>query len=779
MGETVSARTEFLREVAREAGPRFHLRFEEGRGYLELAQEQRRPLFTLRHAKLALSRVKFPIAVGGGASRFRTRHTHLRHVDIELSLGALLEYAKAQGVQLRVHTHNSEGGYVCSLELPEGVIAFRGHIMAAGTDILLAVEDEHRIVEDTTTVWQRIASAFLALGAEFDEERGVFVWADALSAMLRDALCRHGWKLPDARAIQLDVVAIPAMALRLSTRTDASTSAATARVRDAMRGLSEARVRLLLGDHEGAIAALQTLPAEHPATPNAHNLLLRLRLDMGEQVTAAAFTRDDVRLRQAIRDARADDAAMIARDMDANSEVPELAAQALYVAAVAQAPDAVAVRAELLERAVGKDGADARIAAEALSAFVANSDRGAIDRLARSLVAFARNSDAHATVLRDVARAHLAHGNPKRALDILRFVLEVRPSDPEAWAITAELLCAADVEGALEAYDRAAALFAESGLARDAARMHSDAAVIAAQADREHLALDLAEKARALDPRNVAFAVLAAQLAVKVGIHILARDSLSQILSMQGEAESLSGLRIGADYYEAMGDPVALRSFVDALERHLGDTNEVTTRRASLQAMFTDEWLENPGRVPLPTSDELDVFGSRARIPRDAVASLLRAIAGKADLPPEKIASVLRSAKIAASRAGDAAVTEQVVAAIAQHASVFQDAAELEALELLTASAENVALLARRAAFLHKEAGEFGRSALALGRAGIAANDSQLIRAAIETAHRASAWSDAIALVDSALELVRGGPARDALLERRAEFAAQLRATRD
>ena len=68
MGETVSARTEFLREVAREAGPRFHLRFEEGRGYLELAQEQRRPLFALRHAKLALSRVKFPIAVGRSAT---------------------------------------------------------------------------------------------------------------------------------------------------------------------------------------------------------------------------------------------------------------------------------------------------------------------------------------------------------------------------------------------------------------------------------------------------------------------------------------------------------------------------------------------------------------------------------------------------------------------------------------------------------------------------------------------------------------------------------------
>lgn len=780
MSETTTERTQFLRDARPEAaGPRFHIRFEEGRGFLELANEVPRTLFVLKRAKLALSRVKFPIAVGGGASRFRTRHTHLRQIEIDVPLGGLLDAANARGVALRVHGADAESGYACSLSVDGCVVSFRAHVFASGTQVMLAVLDEHRVVDDTTTAWQRVASAMFELGAEFDEERGVFVWSDALPAMLRDALCRHGWKLPDSRATHLEATPVSLSSIRIQTREDGTASTAVGRVRDAARGLSDARVRLLSGDHEGALEALALVPATHPAAADAHNLASRIRFDLGEHVAASALTRDDLRLRQAIRDGRAIDAALFARDLDAQEPVPEIAAQALYAAAVSQPHDAGAVRAELLERALARDASDARIAHAALDAFLSNNDRGAIERLARALVPHARSSEEHAAVLRDVALAHRDFGAAARAHDLVRFVLEAHPSDARAWALLAELAKSSDLETALDAYDRAAALFGDAALPREAARMHAEAADVAHGAGREHLALDLAEKARALDPRNVAFAVRSAELAAALGIHVLARDALSQVLKLGGDERSVPGLRLGADYYSAVRDPAALRPFIDALERHVGTDAEVQTRRDELRRTFTDVWVDDPSRVPLPTQSDLEAFGSRARTPSEAAESLLHVVLDRSDLGDEQRMVLLRTARSAASRAGDPDLTSRVVSAVAKHASIFADAAELESLETLAGEGATVSLLARRAAEIYKEAGDMPRHALALGRAGIAANDSQLIRAAIETAQRASAWSDAIDLVDSALRLVGDGPARMALLARRAEFESQARAERD
>lgn len=762
------------------AGPRFHIRFERGRGVLSLAGPMVVGPAAIGELSLGLGRVRFPISVGGGASRFRTRHTTLGTISFQLDVAKLLSFASARGVTLRVYGANAEGRFSCALVEEEAVIAFDAIVVSRGADVALAIENERRVVDDAVSAWQRLARAMRALGASFDEQHGVFVWGGTLRTLLMQALCRFGWRLPDERAVHLQVAPLlGGKSLSISHAHSLEAPTIEPGLWDRAHALGKMRSWLEQGELARAASAVAEIPARSAFFGAAQNDAFRIALDSGEELPSTSDAPLDVALRVASRDGDAALAAEIARTLDTNELSHDYVASALRVAANMQPTSRAAVKAELFERACARLPQSSTLATEALDAVAAVQDATSVERIARRALSSVADGAQRVQVLLKAGSALLSLGKQSLARELWKEAVRLDPENPWLWTQLGNADADQSPSTALVAYERAAASWQRVEHFQEAAKAFADAARMLTRLGRPDAALARIARAAEIDPTRVQWHVEAATGYAAAGAVTEATRAFGYVLAYAGDPGAASGLHAAVLFHLERRDPAAARVFLDALARTSSAAEQIDVLKERLTRLVAEVWMHAPSRVSELAEGALSDLASGSEVPSEAAESLLASFHSEHAPDPEVTRSLLGAARLAAMRARHGELLARVAHAAAGQVDAFDDVKLIEAFEVDATDPSARASLAMRSSLLHREAGSLGASALALGRVGLARNDAATLRAAIEAAARASAWADAIALVDSALSLVGQGPARAALLERREEFAASSRATRD
>ncbi|MBK8169919.1 MAG: hypothetical protein IPK60_06205 [Sandaracinaceae bacterium] len=729
---------------------------------------------------LALGRVRFPISLGaGGAARFRTRHTTIDSISMQLDLPKLLGIAKEKGVVLRVYGVNESGRVACALMEDNVVVAFEATVVALDADIGVLVENERRVVEDGVPAWQRIARAMHALSASFDEQRGVFVWKRALRIALTQTLCRYGWRLPDERALHLRVDVPNAHAVLIHDASVASATQAHAGALEQARVLSQARAWLAQGEAARALAALSDIPSFAKFGALRERYAARIALDAGDEADVQLEAGYDVALRLAVRAGDADAAANAAHHLDADEAVHEFVASALRLAAAAQPEARAAVRAELLERACARAPADAAIASAALRAVSVIGDAQSVDKIARRALASIPDRESRIALLMDAGDALLGLGESSAARSLWKEAARLDPQNPLLWMRLGDVDAEANPATALLAYERAALAWIDDERPEAAAEAYGLAAKMLTHLGRYDSALARIVSAATLNPNDVRWHTESAVRYTQMEATTEARRAFNEVLRFASVAEAEGGLRAGVEFHLAQADAAAARVFLDALVRLTGSDADVSEYKTRLARLVAETWMRVSTRVPELDAGGIVDMASDASAPAEAAESLLASFLSESDPEPEVTRSLLGAALIAANRAHNAQLSARVAETAALHVHAFDDPHELEALEQAADAPAARATFARRSATLYRAQNKMGEAALALGRAGVARNDAATIRAAIEGAARAGAWHEAIALVDSALALVGDGPARGLLLTRREELTSAADAKRE
>lgn len=783
-------------------GPRFDVRFEPEGALLELAKPLRLPGVDVEQLSLALGRLRFPLAVGGGAARFRTRRTVARRARVRIELRALPALFAARGVRLRFVGVTREGALRCVLLDDAGVLGFEATPLADGADLVFALRAARAATDGPAPALARVLAALRPLGAVLDLEAGLLRVPRPLRLVLREAMAGHGWRVPEERAVRLAPPQLDERGLVLESasllagsaahevalREDARALASVLAALDAL-DLDEARASLArLRLHAGAASerpALRELSAAlgvEAGDPRASFELAALPLEDGDVVGASLAA--SLSLRVALRAGDAEAAASAARRVDACEAAGELAADALRAAARGFDAAHVGARTELLTRAVARAPHDLGLAAEAVEAAVSAGDFNAAERVTQRALRDLLDPGARLAVVRAAAAAARADAAVLALASLWEEGLALAPDDAALLETASRARGAAgDAGGALTLLDRAVASAVSGGEPRLAASLLARAASLASGLGRDDGAVTRLARAAELDAEDAGLLAALAAAHQRLGAADEAAAVYARLLASGPSSAHADALLRAARLSLTRTEPRQARAFLDAARRVAPAHDGLPELSAAVDAAVADGWATSPGSLRA-----LDVFAlagvaQNASDPSAvvrAVVDALRAPAPAAAVPALVAAGRLAAERLAAERLAErlpdddtaarelrAALTE-AVAVLSEH---VVDPSDLAALEPHAVNPEVRATLARRAAQLLRGAGQGGAAARALARAGVVRRDAATLRAAIDLAVRAEAWDDAAAIVQQALEVVGDGPARAQLIARAAAIA--------
>jgi len=810
------------------AGPRFDVRFEPEGGLLELAKPLRIAAVEIESLSLALGRVRFPLAVGGGAVRFRTRRTTARRARIRIDLRALAALCAERGVQLRFAGATRDGALRCVLVDAAGVLAFEATPLPDGADVAFALRAARAATDGPAPALARVLAALRPLGVTLDGESGLLRLRRPLRLVLREALASHGWRVPDERGVRLASPRLDDRSLTLATSSDgasetlsgapapsasedrqpaaqhdarelahAESDGSAARdlaLREDARLLAPVMVALEASDTDAARARIERLVARGDASavrPALRELSAALSVDVGDpragfEVASLRVAEDDVvaaslaaslSLRLALRAGDADAAASAARRVDACESAGELAAAAMQAAARAFDATRIGVRSELLTRAAARSPSDARLAAESVAASVAAGDLQAAERTARRALTEIAEPAARVSVVR-AAAAELASDAAALALAPLWDEgLALAADDPLLLvAASRAQLASGDTLGALTLIDRAASASLALGEPRLAAAQLAHAAMLATALGRDDGAAERLANAAALDPEDGAILAALAATQERIGAMDDAASAYARLLALGPGRMQIDAPVAATRLHLARAEPRDARAFFEAARRVAPAHPALPELSAAVDAAIADGWTSSPGSLRA-----IDVF-ALAGVARDASdpAAVVRAVcdALRAGVPAGELPALVAAGRLAVHRLTHAeaaqlrATLADLVAAVSEH---IVDESDLAALEPHASTDEARAVLAGRSAQLLRGAGQGGPAARALARAGVVRRDAATLRAAIDLAMRAEAWDDAASIVQEALEVVGDGPARAQLIARAATIAEKRR----
>ncbi|HEY8432344.1 MAG TPA: hypothetical protein VIL20_28420, partial [Sandaracinaceae bacterium] len=137
-------------------GPRFALRFEDGRGLLVLAKPLRFAFGTVEALELSLGALRFPLDLSAGAARFRTHRTVLRRARARLDVSA---WIAAREPYRLVPLSAREGAWTFALTDPFGTVAFDAHVRIEGADLWIAIASARSVGEGPAPPLARVLAA--------------------------------------------------------------------------------------------------------------------------------------------------------------------------------------------------------------------------------------------------------------------------------------------------------------------------------------------------------------------------------------------------------------------------------------------------------------------------------------------------------------------------------------------------------------------------------------------------------------------------------------------
>jgi tetratricopeptide (TPR) repeat protein len=486
---TVGAKSE--RAVGSD-GPRFALRFEDGRGLLSLAQPMRFAHGVLEALELSLGALRFPLDLSAGPRRFRTRRTAVRAARVRLDLGAVLSERVEEPYRLVPLAPRGEASS-WALTDPFGTVAFDLVARMEGADLWLAIVEARSANEGPVAPAVRVLAAARAIGLELDETRGALRLPRVLSGVLLDAFVPCGWRVPDDRGVRLTVErAGPQKVVIRSVEPGEAEGALSGPLDpwEQARRLGPVMAAFARGDAEGAHRAWEALRERLGPLPDglaraARGLYLALPDAEGAASGPQALT---LQLRRGLR---ARDPAQIVLAASHLADVEPC--DAVAVEALCAAADAVRTMepadcVALLEKAVARRPRDARLTLRlvealaqlgtgsalraalelALAAREPGPDRGAFARDAAVVCALAqRDEDAawlwhaaveglphDARVLEGLARAEARAGRPVEALTLFDRAADAYLRDEaDGESATAALEAAARVAEGAERLD--------------------------------------------------------------------------------------------------------------------------------------------------------------------------------------------------------------------------------------------------------------------------------------------------------------------------------------
>ena len=745
-----------------EGGPRFALRFEEGRGRLHLARPFRFALGRVEHLVLDLGRLAFPLDLSAGPSRFRTRRTRVISARLRLDLPSVLEGLVRDPYTLRALSPAGPG-LAFALRDAFGTVAFDARAAFEGSTLRVLPIDARAASEGPAPPAARVLVAARTLGLELEVDRGALAAPRALSALLMEALVPHGWRVPDDRGVRLGLEVLGARRVSLFTLAEDASDAAPDDAWERARRLAPVVAALAIGDRERA----ERMWADLRERQDLETLRLAgaaLGLEPAPEAPRD-LVGQALALRAALRDDALERATQHARALADEEPCDAVAVEALCAVADRALEERPHLAASLLERAAARRPSDAELAlrligalarlgdAEALGAALEDAlaarepgaDRGALAREAARLLELAGRGEEAARAWA-VAAGHLPH-DP----DVLLGLARVRESERA-------------FEEALSYFDRGASALRRDGDGEGEVSALVGGARVAERAERLDDAEDRLARAAALAPRDAS--VMAALVHVRraLGAGSATRRAEDRLLAAvehvprAGASDRVARAlaRGAADALDA-ADLRRARAWVAALRRVAPEDPPselgVPALEARLEELELSRFDDQPERLLGLTADKI-VRALEKADDAGALAREARAQASDEDAAARTLAS-------AAAEAGD-----EVAGALADVLVRDVDRLEGDALLKLAAHApdeEARATYLRAASRRLREEGRPGPAALALAEVGASKRDTAMLRAALTAAERAGDLDAARRIVALALDVVGDGPARAAL----------------
>ncbi len=184
--------------------PKFHLRFESGRGAIALGRSVQMPFGVVERLSMELS-LDGAVQLNGGASRFRHHRSRLTDLRVVLRPRAFERVAAERGVPLAIEGPHGEELLICFRDAV-GACAWRCRLITWGSDVLIVPVKASFVRRGAVAPWVRLVRWVRALGGVWSAERGAFRWPRPVRALLAEALLPHGWRVPDERGRALRFV---------------------------------------------------------------------------------------------------------------------------------------------------------------------------------------------------------------------------------------------------------------------------------------------------------------------------------------------------------------------------------------------------------------------------------------------------------------------------------------------------------------------------------------------------------------------------------------------
>ncbi|MBX3272519.1 MAG: hypothetical protein KF729_19830 [Sandaracinaceae bacterium] len=723
-------------------GPRFALRFEEGLGRLVLARELPFALGIVDALELDLGPLRFPLDLSGGAGRFRTRRTRVRAARVRLDLPALLARLVEEPYGLAALAP-AQGSLAFALRDAFGTVALDVEARFEGPHLRVVAHGARAVHDGPAPPLVRAVVAARALGLDYEEDRGAIRVERALSAVLREALVPHGWRVPDDRAVSVALEVLGPHRVALATRTDGDDLSRPGPAWERARALAPLVAHLAVGELAEARAAYAAL-VERGGELDARELGLSPPSGVDAVARCAA-------LRAALREGDVDAAARAALALEQLEPCDAVAIEGLVAAAELAMRPRPALAGKLLERACERGPTEP---ANALRLVEVATRLGDARELARALElgrAMREPGADRAAFARDAAGLCELAGHRAEAADLYRLAHEHLPAD----GLVLEGLARAveregDLGASLDAWDRAASAWRREG------DHEAEARALGAGARVARAIGDLAAAERRF-----------AQAAVRDdrARHWAALAGVRRALDREEAAERAEDRLLAAVAREARLD----EAVIDALEaatRHALAHDRVERARAwcaalrrarpehaaleALEAAIEARDPTPPAAEPTPVADPAS---SPAAEPGAAVEDETPTTPPAA---PAETSTESAEPEAASDAAGGRATTDAP-------AGTDDDGDALLSRAAATADPEARAALldAARARFL--EAGDAAGAARALARLGVLRRDTTMLRAALAAAEREGAKEIAREIVELALGVVGRGPARFAL----------------
>lgn len=739
--------------------PRFDLRIDARHASLVARAPFRVAPFRIKALELEVERVRFPIAVGGGATRFRHRQTALRSVHVEFDFRVLVDWASRRGVQLELHADPLDARCVhVGVTDDSGWLHIVARLVASPIGLELSVESADSFAPRGHSSWQRAREVIEKLGFRLDGDRGVFRYEDALRGFLRFVLVRHGWRLPSSADIEVAWTVTAPGHFSVTAQRDAASREVDVTAREGAR----ATLALFEAIQNPALVLPASLSPLHRAqlafergdvagtlaedTLSSRVLTLRVALAAGDiKASLSAF--------EALR-GRVPVAALLAEAAFETAKLVRLTSPRKALELATEASLSRSHHAELLLFAF-------ELAREL-------DDASAVEQLVPRVEAWLSREPERIEWIEPIVVSCVAVGRPELAMRFLDEQLARTEPRPETALAAAELaLAMGDASRAVTLAERAFFV----AVSTDSVEPMRAACLTAASAlvdlgDSQGAISRLRDAIRIL-PDDAELCSLLALALARSGDRRAAAKAFARLLELPADPRSASALAEAVDLHLESGEAATARAFVEHLERADGRAPALPMLKAKLARAAARATLGGSRAydLDLGTLDELALDAGLA----DELVAALLAMLDEPSVERDKAraASLVRVARAAANNAGSSRLSEKISHRLARTPDLIDDVALVEALESVTSSSASRTALADRASHLHRESGDLGAAARAMARSAVLRKDAGRLRAAVELAEEGAAWSDAVAIVRDALLLVRDeGPARKAWRER-------------